>query len=173
MVMISEFLVAVVAICAVVVTATDLPILCIGQGNFNEGAPYNKPGSYWFFTSGSIDNNQNNAYYIDAEIARGKTASANGFVTMLLKHYITAESNKVYAYFYNNDGSHGENVAFATYAGYAFHFTARNDFVGRSFMTAGDVEMFVTAGSCVAGEYEWPYTKRGAHLTPQGWMAAT
>ncbi|KAK9350747.1 hypothetical protein V1523DRAFT_436040 [Lipomyces doorenjongii] len=143
------------------------------QCNFNAGAPYNQPGSYWLFISGSIDNYQSNAYYVDSEIARGKTASANGFVTMLLKSYITAESNKAYAYFYNNDGSSGENVAFATYAGYAFHFTARNDFVGRSFTTAGDVEMFVTAGSCVTGEYEWPYTKKGARLTPQSWLAQT
>ncbi|KAK9489096.1 hypothetical protein V1508DRAFT_109370 [Lipomyces doorenjongii] len=169
MVRISGFLwVVVVAICALVVTAADLPVLCLLQGNFNKGAPYNQPGSYWFFISDSIDNYRANAYYIDSEIARGKAASANGLVTMLLKIYITAESNKVYGYFYNNDGSAGKNVAFATYAGYAFHFTARNDFVGRSFMTAGDVEMFITAGSCVTGEYEWPYTRKGARLTPQG-----
>ncbi|KAJ8104376.1 hypothetical protein POJ06DRAFT_244353 [Lipomyces tetrasporus] len=171
MVRLSAFLLAVVAICAV--ATADVPLLCILQGNFNEGAPYNQPGSYWLFISDSIDNHYSNAYYIDSEIARGKAASTNGLVTMLLKSYITAESNKVYAYFYSNDGSPGENVAFATYAGYAFHFTARNDFVGRSYMTAGDVVMYITAGSCVTGEYEWPYTKKGARLTPQGWLAQT
>ncbi|KAK9311697.1 hypothetical protein V1524DRAFT_418788 [Lipomyces starkeyi] len=122
-------------------------------------------------TDGSIENNHNNAYYQTVEVTRAKAASTNGFVVMLLKQSITAVDNKVYAYFYNNDGAGGRNVAFGTHAGYAFHFTTRNDFAGRTFMTAGDLQCFVIAGSCVSGEYEWPYTRKGAHMTFQGWMA--
>ncbi|KAK9357109.1 hypothetical protein V1504DRAFT_465672, partial [Lipomyces starkeyi] len=49
---------------------------------------------------------------------------------MKFKQSVTAESNNMYAYFYNTNGAGGRNVAFATYAGYAFHFTARNNFLG-------------------------------------------
>jgi hypothetical protein len=109
-------------------------------------------------TDGSIENNHNNAYYqtVESRVRRP--------LRQMDSSSITAVDNKVYA-FYNNNGAGGRNVAFATHAGYAFHFTARNDFAGRTFMTAGDLQCFVIAGSCVSGEYEWPYTRKGAHMT--------
>ncbi|KAK9250905.1 hypothetical protein V1507DRAFT_393860, partial [Lipomyces tetrasporus] len=149
------------------VCAAEIPVLCLVKGDFNQGVPYDAPGSYWMILSGPIENCQWNEYYIDVEVL--PVTSLSGFVVIKFKHAVTAESN-VYAYFYNTNGAGGRNVACATYAGYAFRFTVRNDFPGRVFITPGDVEMFFTAGSFIEGEYEWLFTKRKTRLTYSGAM---
>ncbi|KAK9371529.1 uncharacterized protein V1513DRAFT_362748, partial [Lipomyces chichibuensis] len=122
-------------------------IICLLQLNPTEGAAYNAPGIYWMVTSKWPGYVLGNLYF-----DRDDTEPAMRY---RVSFYTYGQLGFARVYFYNNNGENGANVAAVGFRGYAYHFTAVNNFPGYKYIDGNGRELWITAGSCKDREYEW------------------
>ncbi|KAK9342610.1 hypothetical protein V1522DRAFT_448088 [Lipomyces starkeyi] len=91
-------------------------------------------------------------YYLNDDVFNGKETSPDGSVFMKLhapdaKYVTPVPDNDVHVYFYSGQGGGSRHIAFAYYAGYAYHFTSRNGFGKIYYDTATYSQLYITQGS--------------------------
>ncbi|KAK9349607.1 hypothetical protein V1523DRAFT_422412 [Lipomyces doorenjongii] len=159
---------------ATLVRASDKPVLCLLQATPDQ-YPMDESPRYWFFTYANQVLFDYAPYYLNDDVFNGKATSPDGFVVMKFyapgaKYVPPIPDNDVHVYFYNGQGGGSRHIAFAYYAGYAYHFTSRNDFGGSYYDTATYSKLYITQGSCVEGEYMWPYKRNGKAIEFTSWL---
>ncbi|KAK9241745.1 hypothetical protein V1506DRAFT_549763 [Lipomyces tetrasporus] len=162
-----------ILLCALVRAVAPGPVLCLVKASPDQYPLVQSP-IYWFFTYGSPSLFDYTPYYSNGDIFNGKAASPDGFVVMKLQtpdaQYVPhVPSNDVYAYFYNIVGSPTRTIVFVSYNGYAYHFKSKYEF-GGWYDTATYGQLYVIQSSCVAGEYLWPYKRKGKVIPYTSWL---